>query len=193
MSLSLVRVPNPVTIPNDQPDENNYAGFGSKWVVAQPVVAAFIRSVIWNHHDAEDLLQRTAETAIHKYDQYDSTRSFDGWVIGMAKIEVLRYRQERSRDRLDFTDEVIDKIADAYESDPGELHEMKRVLIGCIAKLSGRPKQALELVLGEHLSIKDTASRLKTSNNAVVMAIHRARTLLQKCMERKLGKLEALK
>ena len=176
--------------PSDKPDR--YAHFAARWVVAQPVVAAFIRSVVWNHHDAEDLLQRTATAAINLHDRYDPKRAFDGWVIGLAKIEVLRYRQERSRDRLDFSDGVIDTIAAAYESDPYEFADMKRVLIDCISKLGGRPRQALELVMGERLSASAAADRLNTSTKAVVMALHRGRGLLRACMKRQLGDMEAL-
>lgn len=174
-------------------DKDRFADLAARWVIAQPIVAAFISSVVWNHHDAEDLLQRTAAAAIHKHDQFDSNRSFEGWVIGLARMEVRRYRQERSRDRLDFTDEVVDQIAEAYESDPAELLEMKRVIVLCIDKLSGRPRQVLELITGEQLSVRDTATKLQTSANAVVMAVHRARALLRQCMERKLGKPGAFK
>ena len=82
---------------------------------AQPTVAAFIGGLIVGHHDSEDVLQRAA--AVRCYEKYDPARPFVAWAIGLARIEVMRFRQERGRDRLTFDDKAVGRVASLFEAD----------------------------------------------------------------------------
>ncbi len=64
---------------------------------------------------------------------------------------------------------------------------MKHAISVCVEKLKGRPKQALELVAGEGLPVREAAENLGITVNAIVMATHRARNLLRQCIERQMG------
>lgn len=159
--------------------------FALHWTQAQPTVAAFIWSLVPNGHDADDLLQRTAESLVEKFEEYDDSRSFVSWAMGVAKIEVLRFRQERRRDRLVFDDETIDVVEAAVNRSEYELAEMRTALKACAEQLTGRLKQVLQLHYAQEASPEDIAKRLGLSENAVFVSLHRARMAMRNCMERK--------
>jgi hypothetical protein len=71
---------NPQRIPLQQPPDelSDMQQFAVQWTQAQPSVTAFIASLVPRHHDAEDILQRTAASLISMRDQYDPSRPFVG-------------------------------------------------------------------------------------------------------------------
>ena len=77
------------------------------WVKAQPVVAAFIASIVRDSHRADDLLQEVARISAVKFDEYDSSRAFTSWVLGIARYEILRFRRSQGRSRIMFSDSLL--------------------------------------------------------------------------------------
>ncbi len=114
-----------------------------EWTRAQPTVAAFVASVVPRHQDAEEELERTAASVVTKFEQFDHARSFTAWAIGVAKIEVLRFRQERGRERLVFDDEAVGAIAYAYQDMEPHLREMAKALSYCLQRLRGRLREIM--------------------------------------------------
>lgn len=159
----------------------------AEWTKAQPAVAAFIRAIVRDFHQSEEILQKTAMTLVVKFGEYDADQPFVAWAIGIAKIEVLRWRQQQQRDRLVFDEEPIHAIADAYESMIPELGELQQAMLHCIDRLTGRLHEVLKLRLGESLSPRETAERLKLSLNAVDVAMHRARQKVRQCVEKQMN------
>ncbi len=157
--------------------------FATRWTEAQSAVAAFIWSLVPNSHDADDLLQRTAQTLVDKLDQYDETQTFTAWAIGIAKIEVLRFRQERRRDRLVFDEPTIDAIEAATTRNEVDLRELQAVLKNCADKLTTRLQQLLQLHYVEEASPREIAGRLGITENAVFVSLHRARVAMRRCVE----------
>jgi RNA polymerase sigma-70 factor (ECF subfamily) len=158
------------------------------WTEAHPVVAAFISGMVPRHHDAEDLLQRTAATLVTIREKYDPTQPFVAWALGVARIEVLKYRQENRRHRLVFDSETIEAVADAFERVAPSLSEKKAALDECIAKLRGRVREIFQLHYVEQLRPTEIAARLGRSAQSVFIAMHRGRIALRTCMERTLGR-----
>jgi RNA polymerase sigma-70 factor (ECF subfamily) len=157
-----------------------------EWTRAQPTVAAFISSLIPRFHDAEDVLQRTAASLVTKYGDYDPDRPFVGWAVGIAKIEVLRYRQERRRDRVAFDDEGIAAVASTFDEMSPQFYDMREALRSCLDRLRGRAREVLELHSVHEMEPSQIADHLGISVNAVFVALHRARATLRSCMEQRL-------
>lgn len=156
------------------------------WSKIQPQVTAYLSSIVRDHHDTEDLLQRTAAAAAEKYSDYDQTRPFIGWVLGLARIEIMRYRQSRQRDRMVFSDDVMNLLAEANEESTQELMEMREYLEDCINKLQGKPRQIMEVFYLKQLSLLEISRKFNMKLNAVKVALHRARVALRNCMEKSL-------
>jgi len=174
----------------EQSDQKNMEELAVRWTQAQPVVAAFINSLIPSFHDAEDVLQIVAVTVAKKFLQYDRTRPFVAWAIGIAKFEILHYRRQSARGRHIFDDKMVDNIAQAYQETAGELGDLRNALRKCVREVQGRSRKLLELRYIRELKPARIARQLGMTANAVFVALHRIRIILRECIERQLATVE---
>jgi len=85
--------------PSPDPHREMRRQFARLWSKTEKSVQAYVFSMVPSFHDAEDLIQRSAEeTAVH-FDEYDSDRPFATWVIWKAKYRILDYFRKTGRDR----------------------------------------------------------------------------------------------
>jgi DNA-directed RNA polymerase specialized sigma24 family protein len=77
------------------------------WSEAQPVVAAMVAGAVVDFQHSEDLVSQVAETVVMKFDEYDRSRPFTPWALGITRNMILRYYERRAGDRLVFFDDGI--------------------------------------------------------------------------------------
>jgi len=153
------------------------------WTGAQRTVAAFVRTLVTDFHESEEVLQRVAVTLVRKYEQYDRGRPFVAWAIGVARLEALMFLRERGKDRLVFDDALVAGIAESHERAAQDLAPTPQFLDECIEELDGRARRAIQLRYGGDLRTAQIAREMKISDGAARMLLSRARTLLRKCLE----------
>lgn len=164
--------------------QDRLAKLAQDWTRAQPVVAAFIASVVPDFHEAEDVLQSVAAAVVRKADSYDPGRSFLGWAIGVARYEVLMHARRSARDRHVFDERVIEQLEAACERLAPEWDERRRALSRCIEAISSRSRQLLELCYVDGLSPGRIAAKLGLDAAAVRVRLSRVRAELRQCIER---------
>ncbi|MFM7867436.1 MAG: sigma factor [Planctomycetaceae bacterium] len=59
-----------------------------QWTLAQPVVSAFITSIVRDFTDRDDVLQNTAVAVLESCSRYDSDRPFLAWALGVAQNQI---------------------------------------------------------------------------------------------------------
>jgi RNA polymerase sigma-70 factor (ECF subfamily) len=160
--------------------------FAALWTAAQPTIAAFVRTLMPDYQQADEVLQRVAVTLVRKFDQYDASRPFGAWAVGVAKYEVLYYRRERVTDKHLFDNEIVEKIASRYEALTDEVDPMREALRLCLAQLKGRSKQAIELRYQHGLKSRAIAAEMSLSSGAVRMLLYRVREALRRCIDRRI-------
>lgn len=161
--------------------------FAALWAAAQSTVSAFIRTLVPDYQQADEVMQRVAVTLVRKYDQYDQTRSFAAWAVGVAKFEVLYFRRERATDRHQFGDDIVEQIASRYEILAEEVDPLRDALKHCLDKLEGRSKQVVDLRYKRGLSSAAIAAEMELSSGAVRMLLCRVRDTLRRCIERRMS------
>jgi RNA polymerase sigma-70 factor (ECF subfamily) len=159
--------------------------FAALWVKAQPILTAFVRSLVHDFQQTEEVLQRIAVTLVRKFDQYDASRPFAAWAIGVAKFEVLYYRRERATDRHVFNDEIVDEIALSYQRFAVEADPFREALERCLQQLDGRSKTAVHLRYASGLKSPAVAREMGLSPGAVRMLLCRIRQSLKECIEQR--------
>ncbi len=157
-----------------------------QWALAQPVVSAFVTSVVRDFADRDDVLQEIAVAIIQSSHRYDPERSFVGWALGIAQNQVKSYLRAKHRNRLVFNDEVIALVSDTFQSEsPDEMHKLE-FLNECLEKLEGRSKQLCELRYANDLKPAAIAQKVQMSANAVAKALQRIRDQLRACIQSKI-------
>ena len=84
--------------------------FTQLWTQAQSTVASFVHTSIRDRGQAEDLLQEIAMTLLRKFADYDSSKAFLPWAMGVAKFAILGSRRDYARSRLVFDEALLERI-----------------------------------------------------------------------------------
>ena len=138
----------------------------ANWTRARRTVAAFVRTLVTNFHESEEVLQRVAVKLVQKYEQYDPSRPFVAWAIGVARLEALSFLRERSKDRLVFDDTLVAGIAESHERTAQSLAHVSQFLDECIEELDGRARRAIQLRYSGDLKTSQIAGKMEISDGA---------------------------
>lgn len=155
------------------------------WTLAQPIVSAFVTSVVRDFTARDDVLQEVAVAVLESFDRYDSSRPFVGWAIGIAQNQVGLYLRRVRRDRHAFDDETITCLASAFESVSAEKTQQLDFLQDCLRGLEGRAKELCDLRYRHDLKPAAIAETVGMTANSVAKALQRIRDQLRDCIERK--------
>ena len=146
-----------------------------------------LRTYIWcatrDPHATDDLLQNVWQTLWTKLDRYDPGRPFIAWAMGIARIEVLRWRQAHARSREVLSEESLDLIAAAVEERADDIAELQRHLDACLQTLPSGSRSVLRMFYYERIRIAEIAARLRRNVGAIEMQLVRLRRQLRACVE----------
>ena len=155
------------------------------WTLAQPVISAYVSSVVRDFRDRDDVLQAIAVAVLESFHAYDPARPFTGWAIGIARNQIGSYLRERQRNRLVFDGETVEQLATAFSQIEPEHTRALEYLRECLGKLEGRARQLCELRYENDLKPAAIANILGMAPNSVAKSLQRIREQLRRCMERR--------
>ena len=161
-----------------------------RWTKAQPMVAAFISSLVPDFHQAEDVLHQVAVVLVRKFAEYDREQPFEAWAIGMARLEVLKLRRQFSHEKQTFDDTVVELVSEEFIALREEVDDRRQALAECLKQLKGRFVEALQLRYFDELEPAIMAERLAIPSGAVRALLHRARQALRRCIDLRLAARE---
>src|SRR6478609_1756910 len=114
------------------------------WTESQPIVSAFILGAIPDFHQAEDVLQQVAVVLVREFDQFDTSRPFLPWALGIARNLALKSRREVARrSKYVMNEAVLDKIQIAFREGEDSHIAIRKWLRECLEK---QPQKILELL-----------------------------------------------
>lgn len=158
------------------------------WSEAQPVVAAMIVGAVVDFQHAEDLVSQVAETVVMKFGDYDRSRPFVPWALGVARNIVLRHYERRAGDRLVFFEErTLSALAVAQEEVAGEAAERLALMRQCLAEVKGKTRRVMEMRYLHGVKPAAIGRALDMTSNAVWVMLHRGREAVARCVQLKLA------
>jgi RNA polymerase sigma-70 factor (ECF subfamily) len=179
-ALSVRNTPDQTTF-DDEAQER--AQLAADWERARTAVFAQLLAGIGSFHDAEDVLQEVAVSVAKNYGNYDSSRPFIAWALGIARNHMLMYFRRYQRSRLVFNDELLASIGQQIEimaeNNPDHRHE---ALHHCINKLDDRRRRLIEMRYSSGMRLAEIADALGKSIAAVKGSLHRVRKVLEDCV-----------
>ena len=151
--------------------------FTKQWSTSERVIRLYLNSVIYNKADAQDLLQRVALCAYQKYDEYDASQSFQGWLFGIAKFEVLGYFRNLGRNPEVIDSEISERLADNMEDQSEAISreddERREKLEQLLTQLPEKAQELVRLRFFENREYDEIARLLNTNEGAVRTALSR--------------------
>jgi RNA polymerase sigma-70 factor (ECF subfamily) len=161
------------------------------WTQAQPTVRLFIRSLVRDHQHVEDLTQEVAMTLLDRYGEYDCSRSFTGWALGIARNKVMNYWTRQGRERHVFDQAAMERLADAHQVLLQTSESRRDALTSCLQKLSERDRRLIEQHYQQSQSPQSLAVQLRTTVNAIYIRLCRIRLALLDCVKKTLQAAES--
>jgi RNA polymerase sigma-70 factor, ECF subfamily len=139
--------------------------------------------------DAEDLFQQTAITMWDKFREFEPGSDFFAWVSAIARNKVRDFVKSKARQRVYFTDEVIDKLA-AEEDSPAADEGRLQALIDCRSKLSRSDQSLLTACYGSGKTVVEVARSNQCSPGSIYSNLWRIRRALYACIQRAIAREE---
>jgi len=154
------------------------------FVKHQLALRAFILSLEPNFTDAEDLLQEVFLVITRKANEFQEGTNFFAWGCTIARFKLMELLRRRAKSQA-LSEEVIEALC-AVEPEHQFEDSRLAILQGCLEQLAPKARQMMYLrYYGEH-SPAQIARLVSWTPNAVRVALSRARTVLQECLERKM-------
>lgn len=152
--------------------------------IQRPLRAYFLAAT-GDLHEANDLSQVVWQVLWKKLDQFDDNRSFKAWSFGIARLEVLKWRQGKARSREVLSEDAFERLADTSDDHAHQLSSRYLFLLDCIGELASTARNVLEMKYGEGRRSKEIGLKIDRSTEAVDMLLSRTRKILRECIERK--------
>ena len=144
----------------------------------------YIVTMLPNRHDAEDVFQQTSLILWQKWDEFDPGRDFVAWACSVARNAVRNFLRRRGRDRLVFSEKLMNTISDLRLESRPILEERRSLLVECVKKLDFVGRQLLERCYAGRESMKAVAQQFHMTPNAVYVRLRRIRRELMDCIHR---------
>jgi RNA polymerase sigma-70 factor, ECF subfamily len=147
-------------------------------------LAGYVHAMIPSWQDAEDVLQNTKLRLWEQFDSFRPDGDFAAWAITVAGYMVRAHRTRCQRQRVCFSDDLLEKIAQSMPTASPRQDERVSVLVECVRALSSASRKLLSLSCAGQRSLKDIARELGRTPSATYVALFRIRRSLFECVEK---------
>jgi RNA polymerase sigma-70 factor (ECF subfamily) len=153
----------------------------------QPQIYAYISAALCGDTAAADVLQETNLSLWAQVERYDFERPFLAWAFGFARQQVMAYRKTRSRSRLVFCEEVVDRIAEQCLLASDTVDDRLAALDRCMKRLSASQAELVRERYSSKVPVQTIARRLDVPAHAISSRLHRIRKSLAMCVQQTLA------
>lgn len=144
----------------------------------------YILSQVGQPDAADEILQNTNVVIWSKYQQFEIGTNFQAWACQIATYEVMKYRQQKTRSKLQFSDEFVSQVAEASKETLAFNEEERLALQECLQKLRDKDRELIQERYRPGSKGKDLAHRLGRPANSVYQSLSRIRKTLLECVRR---------
>lgn len=140
-----------------------------------------------NPVEAEEILQETNIVIWKKFEQFTPGTNFLAWATQIAKFEVLKYRERHHRDKHQFSDQLIQQLAEDEVEDTAHWEARRQALATCLGKLRAKDRELIERRYRAGENGLSLAEFLERPVNSVYQSLGRIRRTLLECIHRELS------
>ncbi len=153
----------------------------------QSALRYYVASLLPGDSAGADVAQQANTTIWKKRDDFELGTNFKAWIFSIARYEVLNHRKKDQRDRLVFSEEMEDLIADELPQRAAELDLKQEALQGCLLKLKPADRELIQHRYFEGTPLAEYSTRINRSVGSLKVTLHRIRNRLLHCVESKLA------
>ena len=174
---------------NEEP-QNSDEAFLHLFTQYHKRIQGYIFALLHGREGAEDVFQSTTLALWRKFDQFDPDGDFFAWACGFAYLEVRNYFRKASRDRLRFSDTLLETLADERLQREQLSRRRSAALEQCIKKLPERDRELVDQAYGGRQTIKELATQLGRAVQTLYNRLNFIRRTLFDCVGKELHERE---
>jgi RNA polymerase sigma-70 factor (ECF subfamily) len=162
--------------------------FTRLWLPAQPVVVSMLAARVGDRAAVEDLVQEVALAAFEHLAQYDESRSFTAWVLGIASHKAVDWLRRNGPKRLVIRDQqALATLMQVGVELERELSDRELALHGCLEVLQGRAREVVRHHYVDERPVAEIAGVMNLSVANIKVMLYRVREALRACVEKRLS------
>jgi RNA polymerase sigma-70 factor, ECF subfamily len=160
--------------------------FVSLVLMHQRRLHAFIRALVPESADVDDLFQQTSAVLWRRFDDFEPGTNFAAWAMTIARNQVRDHRKRHLRRRGIFSDDLFDAIADKIAIATETVDARQEALSACLRDLPADARQLIELRYAQEQSVESIAATLQRSDKTVYRLLAQIRSVLLSCVENRM-------
>ncbi len=143
----------------------------------------FANRRIWDKENAKEVAQEALMLIAKEYKSISFEISFQAWAYKVLDNKILNYIKKRRQrgDTVVTVADVCEVGSKTIDVDPG----FKTKLLDCLKKVGKANRRHARIIDLHYLGYKtkEICERLKLSSNGFYIVLHRARKMLEQCLE----------
>lgn len=155
----------------------------------QPMLRAFVISLLPGAPGVDDVIQETNAVLWRKRGNFELNTNFRAWALKIARFQVMSHRHLLVRQRREvLDDELLNQLAvESGEMIEQGIHEERSAALQkCLAKLGDKDRDMLLRRYWKRQPLQDFAVLQGISLSNLKVRLFRLRTALKRCIEREL-------
>lgn len=158
----------------------------------QSRIRAYVSALVANSSDVDDIMQETITVMWEKFEKFEIGTNFAAWGTKIAYYNILKYRQKKGKDALQFGDNVFHQIVQVAEKKYGRADEKLKALRDCVKKLQPVEQKLLEIRYELNSSVNSVSERTGRTVKHIYRALSRIHHSLYRCVRRTLVEEELI-
>ncbi len=151
-------------------------------------IYAYIKTLIPNAIDAENVLQETCIVLWRKFTDYKRGTNFVAWAMSVARFMAFKERDRQIKNPVKYSDALLCNVSERTESIVEEYENRKKILGDCIASLSENDRYLLRCKYEGLMTIRVIAAKTGRSEGGVYKTMQRIHRTLGSQVTKKMDK-----
>lgn len=170
-------------------NSNNFeSAFVALLTEHQLALQMYVRSLLPGEATASDVTQQANTKIWEKRAGFQLGTNFKAWAFSIARFEVLNYRKRQARDaQLMFSGELEEVIQAELAETNLQLQERHDALRECMMKLRAQDRQLLLHRYSSQETLAKFSEKTGRSLGGLKVTLHRLRSALLSCMQRRVS------
>ena len=169
-------------------DTNEYKIFIKLYLANERRIYGFVRALVPNWSDVDDVIQETAAVLWSKFDQFHKGTNFSAWALKIAHFQVLNYYKNQKKDKLYFSDEMLSLLAEKNFKNPNT-DERLSILKKCLQKLKAYELSLIQLRYEPDGSTRKVAEQTGKQLHVLYRLYNKIHAKLLFCIRQKLSEV----
>lgn len=149
-------------------------------------IYSYIRTLIPNQADGEDVFQETSKVLWEKFSDFQSGTDFCAWALSIAHYKALQARRAHGKSQLILSDELERLLEGAAIESRDSADARFHALAECVEKLPATDRVLVDARYSLGATTKAVADAQRRSTDAIYRSLRRIHKSLFDCIRKSL-------